>query len=268
VHWREPAPDPSAGVYEVVEVLDSNRLRVRPAARSTAEVSYSIGRPSYFSKRMSNTEFFFLDTRTFRELHDRQWPDKPGLSMLGEKQRAWLIDGMSNSDADFLFVVSSVNLMIPHVAPFGAGGSILVSIPHVFPLGWPMPVPKDDSWTVFLDEREQLIDFWDGLGKPVFVLTGDLHNSLAIKITDRVWEFASGPHSSSNHTVLSEGGRPANGPWEYGPRPFDIRWSSYVSAEAPREARMQPHYCVVQVNNVFHDGRRGTARRAPGSSCP
>jgi len=171
------------------------------------------------------------------------------------------MDAMKHSDADFLFVVSSVNLMIPHVAPFGMGGSFPMPSPHSWPLGVPIPVPKDDSWTVFLDEREQLIEFWDGLGRPVLVLTGDLHKSLAIQITDRVWEFASGPHSSSNHTVLSEGGRPANGAFEYGPRPFDIRWSSYVFGDAPRAARMQPHFCVVQVNNVFHDGRRGEERR-------
>ena len=45
---------------------------------------------------------------------------------------------------------------------------------------------KDDSWTAFLHERERLIDFWDGLGKPVFVLTGDLHNSFAVQVSERV----------------------------------------------------------------------------------
>ena len=83
---------------------------------------------------------------------------------------------MKRSDADIFFVVSSVNFMIPHVG----GGVVRAS-------------NKDDAWTVFLEEREELIRFWDSLGKPVFVLTGDLHNSFVIKITDRVWEFASGP---------------------------------------------------------------------------
>ena len=70
---------------------------------------------------------------------------------------------------------------------------------------------KDEAWTVFVEDRERVIDFWDSLGKPVFVLTGDLHNSFAIKITDRVWEFASGPHNSRNHQARAEGGRPPNG---------------------------------------------------------
>ena len=61
-------------------------------------------------------------------------------------------------------------------------------------------------------EREELIEFWDGLDKAVFVLTGDLHNSFAIKITDNVYEFASGPHNSINHSPMKdEGGRPSNG---------------------------------------------------------
>ena len=111
---------------------------------------------------------------------------------------------------------------------------------------------KDDAWTVFLDEREELIKFWDKLGKPVFVLTGDLHNSFAIKITDRVWEFASGPHNSVNHRPSDEGDRPATGKYQYGPRPSEIRWSTYLVDDIPRENRLFPTYCVVQVNNVFN----------------
>ena len=66
---------------------------------------------------------------------------------------------------------------------------------------------KDDAWTVFFDEREKLINAWDKLDKPVFVLTGDLHNSFVIKITDNVWEMASGPHNSNNHWASDEGDR-------------------------------------------------------------
>lgn len=47
-----------------------------------------------------------------------------------------------------------------------------------------------------------------GLAQPVFLLSGDLHNSFVIKITDNVWEFASGPHSSGNHIVSAEGHHP------------------------------------------------------------
>lgn len=231
---RLPPGNPNAGVYEIVEVLDRNRLRIRPAARATGEASYSIGRLSYYRFSLANCDFFVLDTRSHREMHDISQPDKPGISMIGQRQKRWLIDGMRHSDADFLFVVSSVNLMIPHVG----GGAIRES-------------NKDDAWTVFLQEREELIRFWDSLGKPVFVLTGDLHNSFAIRITDHVWEFASAPHNSGNHRAADEGNRPPNGFFNSRGRLCQILWSSYFLNDIPRELLRQPHYCVVRVRNVF-----------------
>ena len=144
---------------------------------------------------------------------------------------------MKASQADLFFVVSSVNFTIPHVGAMG-----------------PDPIPnKDEAWTVFLEEREELIRFWDSLGKPVFVLTGDLHNSFAIKITDRVWEFASGPHNSTNHPLSSEGGRPTNGPYDSQGRRVEIRWSSFMQPDTPHLLRNRPIYCVVQVNNAFNN---------------
>jgi hypothetical protein len=131
--------------------------------------------------------------------------------------------------------------MVPHVG--SGGGSDKQAT-----------IKKDDAWTVFLKEREELIEFWDGLDKGVFVLTGDLHNSFAIKITDNVYEFASGPHNSINHAPMKdEGGRPSNGKFKYGPRACDIRWSSYAMEDIPRAHRTFPHYCVVQINNVFNN---------------
>ncbi|HEY2932903.1 MAG TPA: alkaline phosphatase D family protein [Acidobacteriota bacterium] len=247
VHWGGPTAgvndnrldevggDPNAGVYEIVQVLDKNRLRIRPAARHNGIQSYSIGRLSHHRMRIANCDFFMLDTRTFRQMHDVENPGKPGISMLGQKQKAWLKREMSASDADFFFVVSSVNLTVPHVG----GGAIRAS-------------NKDDAWTVFLREREELIAFWDSLGRPVFVLTGDLHNSFAIKVTDRVWEFASGPHNSSNHRAGDEGDRPANGVFDSRGRKVEIRWSSYFLDDIPRPQLRFPFYCVVQVNNVFN----------------
>ncbi|MBL8799811.1 MAG: alkaline phosphatase D family protein, partial [Planctomycetia bacterium] len=230
---------PSAGVYAVEKVIDKNRLQIKPAVKDGGEVGYSIGRRSYFRMRLANCDFFCLDTRTHRQMHDVKQPDKPGVSMLGAEQKAWLLDGMKASDADFFFVVSSVNFMVPHVG----GGAVRA-------------VNKDDAWTVFLDEREQLIKAWDALGKPVCVLTGDLHNSFAVKITDRVWEFASGPHNSQNHIVRDEGDRPASGPFDSKGRSCEIRWSSYFRNDIPREELRHPFYCVVQVNNVFNNPLR------------
>ena len=230
--------DPNANNYDIVQVIDKHRLKVNPKAVETKTSAYSIGRRSYGSFRVGNCAFYLVDTRTHRQLHDIKHPAKPGLSMLGMHQRKWLMDEMKNSDADFHFVVSSVNFMIPHV---GGGGAHFDA------------ATKDDAWTVFLDERETLINFWDELKGQVFVLTGDLHNSFAIKVTDNVWEFASGPHNSVNHRPEDEGNRPVNGKFKYGPRECTIRWSTVARGDIPREARKFPHYCVVQINNVFNN---------------
>ncbi len=249
VHWGGPTAgvnrpgldqvggDPNAGVYEIAEVLDQHRLRISPPARQNGTASYSIGRLSYFSRRISNAEFFVLDTRSHRQMHDIRDPFKAGVSVLGNRQKSWLKQSMASSSADFLFVVSSVNLMVPHVLPGAEKRN------------------KDEAWTAVAAEREELIEFWDSLGKPVLVLTGDLHNSFAIKITDRVWEFASGPHNSGNHTLAAESNRPPNGAFESRGRQTEIRWSTFFPDDIGGPRR-RPVYTVVKVNNVFRNPRR------------
>ena len=187
---------------------------------------------------ISNCDIFILDSRTYREMHDTRKPDAP-ISMIGKRQKAWLMNEMKKSKADFFFVVSSVNFMVPHVGSNAVGKGMVAN--------------KDDAWTVFLHEREQLIKFWEKLDKPVFVLTGDLHNSIAVKITDKIWEFASAPHNSPNHILKFEGSRPVNGPFKYGPRACFIRWSSAMLNDVPKPQRRTPIYCIVQVNNIFNN---------------
>ena len=254
VHWGTPDAgvndnaldtkegDPNAGVYEIAEILDKTKLRVKPPFKADGEQTYSIGRRSYSKMRVSNSDIFFLDTRSHRDMHDIRNPKGPGLSMIGKQQREWMFDEMKNSDAEIFFVFSSVNFTIPHVGGTSGPGGGVADLAN-----------KDEAWTVFTEDRERVIDFWDSLGKPVFVLTGDLHNSFAIKITDRVWEFASGPHNSRNHQAYAEGGRPPNGIFDSRGRKCEIRWSSYMRDEVPPELNRQPVYTVVQVNNVFNN---------------
>lgn len=248
IHWGGPTAavndnaldevggHPSAGVYRVRRVVDAHRLELDPPAPEGGKVSYSIGRRSYYRLQIANCDFFVLDTRGQRQMHDTKDPHKKGLSMLGPVQRQWLEQGVRASTADFIFVVSSVNFMVPHIG----GGKVRTT-------------NKDDAWTVFFDERESLIDLFDSLERPVMLLTGDLHNSFVIQITDNVWEFASGPHNSRNHLATDEGNRPPNGRFEYGPRPVDIRWSTYFKGDVPRTFLKKPMYCVVQLNNVFEN---------------
>lgn len=250
VHWGTPQAgandirydndegNKNSYVYDIVEVVDSHTLRLHMPAKTDDVVSYSIGRRSYGKFRVSNCEFFLIDTRGDRDMHDIRQRDKPGVSMIGKPQREWLLKSMRESDADFFFVVSTVPFMIPHT---GAGGV-------KFDEG-----NKEESWTGFFEERELLIREWEKLGKKVFVMTGDLHNSFAIKVTDNVWEFCCGPHNSVNHVpVLDESDRPATGKFKFGPRECDIRWSSYILPDVERLERLYPHFCVVQINNVFN----------------
>ncbi|WDQ18117.1 alkaline phosphatase D family protein [Rhodopirellula sp. P2] len=225
-------------VYDIVEVVDEHTVRLHMPAKADGQVSYSIGQRSYGKFSVSNCDFFLLDTRGDRDMHDVSQRDKPGVSMLGKHQREWLLREMKASDAKFTFLISSVPMMIPHS---GAGGFEADE------------ANKEEAWTGFLDEREMLIDAWDEMDKQVFVMTGDLHNSFAIRVTDNVWEFCCGPHNSVNHVPeLDESDRPATGRFQFGPRECDIRWSSYVLADLPRLERLYPHFCVVQVNNVFN----------------
>ena len=249
VHWGTPEAgvndlkfDNDEGhknsyVYDIAKVVDKHTLQLHMPAKVSDTVSYSIARRSYGNFRVANCEFFLLDTRSSRDMHDVTNRGKEGVSMIGKSQREWLLKSMKESDADFFFLTSSVPFMIPHS---GAGGFEAAG-------------NKEEAWTGFFHEREKLIDEWDKLGKKVFVLTGDLHNSFAIKITDNVWEFCCGPHNSVNHVPKNdEMDRPATGIFDWGPRKCDIRWSSYILPDLPRLERLYPHFCVVQVNNVFN----------------
>lgn len=241
----EQAGDPNAGVYEIVERLDAHRLRIRPAAPRDGEAAYSIGRRNFYEKRVGNAHFIFLDTRSYRNVGDAANPGRADVSMLGPRQKAWLLDVMKKSDADMFFVVSQVTLMIPHVGGTATGAGSVASGPR--------PVEHDEAWPIFLAEREELIKFWDSLGKTVMVLTGDLHNSFSVKVTDRVWEFASGPHNSRNHRADAEGDPPPNGLFDSRGRKVDIRWSSYFLSDMPAPLVRLPIYTTIQLNNVFNN---------------
>jgi alkaline phosphatase D len=233
---RVGAGNTNAGVYDIAAVLDKNRVRISPGPPGDGPCAYSIGRQNYGKFRCGNAEVYLLDTRGLRDMHDMENPAKPGLYMLGRKQHDWLKASMAASDADFFFIASSVNLMIPHIGAPGSKDPI---------------AGKDDAWTAFTWEREDLIRFWDSLNRPVIVMTGDLHNSWAVKVTDTVWEFAAGPHNSQNHPLVSEGGRPINGKFDSRGRECDIRWSSFILSDVPGKLRHYPIYAIAQINNVY-----------------
>ncbi|MEE3368185.1 MAG: fibronectin type III domain-containing protein [Planctomycetota bacterium] len=112
-------------------------------------------------------------------------------------------------------------------------------------------ISKDDAWTVFLDEREQRIQFRDKLDKSIWLLTGDLHSSFAIRITDRIRGFVSGSHNSNHHWYSDEGVGPASRPFQFGPRARDIPWSTFFLNDIPFQNSQYPTCCIVQINNVI-----------------
>lgn len=101
-----------------------------------------------------NADFFMLDERSQRD--PDLMPDGPGKSMLdgehlGDKgQLAWLKDGLKSSKAQWKFILSPV--------PFNRN------------------LPKRDSWSAFLGERTQLVDFIHGENiRNVIFISGDIH---------------------------------------------------------------------------------------------
>ena len=239
----EKPGNPNSGVYEIVEVIDAHNVRINPTPRKNGNPVYSIGRRSYGKKSISNSDIFLLDIRSHQDMHEYGNPYKPGISIMGKEQKEWLKNEMAASDADFFFIVSSVNFTIPHEG--GTGGST--------PDKKTAPTGRDDAWTSYIEERNEMIAFWESLGKPVFLLTGDLHNSFAVQVTENIWEFASGPHNSQNHSLRSEGNRPVNGPFKSKDRDVYIKWSTAIMNDVPPRLRYTPSYCVVQVNNVFNN---------------
>lgn len=231
----------NTGVYEIEEVLSKNKVRIRPSAEINEDVRYSIGTNRYSNFRVGNTEFFLLDTRSNRTLYDKNFADDPGTSMLGDIQKEWLFQGIKQTEADIIFIVSSVNFAIPHDngAWYGLDGR---------------EIKKDDGWTAHLHEREQLLKIATSLDKPVFFLTGDLHRSFVARITDGVYDIGCGPHTSRSHRMGDAGGAPPSGWYDSGDRLVNILWTSrqFRNDSDRRNAPGWPIYTLVRVNNVFN----------------
>jgi len=228
----------NSGVYEIVRVVDRHRLQVTPPPLVTEVARYSVGTNHYTRFQVGNCEFFLIDTRSARTVHNKREPFDPKVSMLGRRQMEWLVDGVKRSNATFLFIVSSVSFMVAH-------GN----------LAKPEQDSKDESWTAFAHERNQLLDLLAGLNKPVFLLTSDIHNSFAIQVAPKVWEFMIGHHLSSNHRRSEMEQIPLSGPYTSRGRPVTVKWGAGFLDDAPRQR--QPVYCVVRVNNAINSPDAG-----------
>jgi phosphodiesterase/alkaline phosphatase D-like protein len=230
------------GVYGLVEVLDQHRLRVRPAFKADGTVPYSIGTHHYFDRKIGNCHFFFLDTRGERsKFHGEKRAHDPDRFILGETQRKWFLDGVKQTDADFIMVISPDPWVIYHsgyhVRPEGGTGS------------------KGDGFCGYVHEREQLIPELDNIEKPVLIFTGDVHNAVAVQMTDNVWEFMCGPMNSAGHPIGTAGLPPFGGWFDSEGRTVKVKWIAGFPDNVHYSRQRNTYYAVVQINNIMRAAR-------------
>lgn len=234
----------NTGVYTIEKVLDAHRIQVKEPFTVTEEATYSVGSNRYTKLRVGNADIFLLDARSNRTLQEK-YSDGTGpvKSMLGAAQKAWLQRELTASDAQFVFIVSSVNLAVPHDNGVWYGKGLASD-------------QKDDGWTAQLSERAELLKVAESLGKPVFFLTGDLHKSFVARLAPGVYDVATGPHTSGPHRLGDAGGSPPSGWYRSGDRLVNILWSStQYRNDSPRQRRAGndwPVYTVVKVNNAYN----------------
>ena len=235
----------NTGVYGIEKVLDRHRIQLSHPLTVSEQATYSIGTNRYTKFRVGNADLFLLDARSNRTLQEK-YDDGSGTpkSMLGAEQKAWLERELKASDAQFVFIVSSVNLAVPHDNGVWYGRGIASQ-------------QKDDGWTAQLSERAELLNVVQSLGKPVFFLTGDLHKSFVARIAPGVYDVATGPHTSAAHRLGDAGGSPPSGWYRSGDRLVNILWSStqYRNDSTDRTRRPGndwPIYTVVKVNNAYN----------------
>jgi len=144
----------------------------------------------WYDFMIGDVHVIMLDTRYYREDSGRfEGQRKPGASMLGPNQRAWLKSTLKNSDATFTVLVSSIPW---HYDAKGDGFN------------------KVDGWAGYRQERAQIFSRIDDFKlEGVLLLSSDRHRSDAW-LTERtgsynLYEFASGQFTNQHtHDVLAE----------------------------------------------------------------
>lgn len=232
----------SAGVYALKRVIDDKHLQLDRPATATESLTYSIGTHHYYDWRVSNCHFFALDTRGERSNRNAKDRSDPNLFILGEAQRRWLMEGIRTTDAEFIFIISPDPWTIYHTAAHVGGDD---------------RDDKGDGFPSFLHEREQLIEFLDGVQKPVLIFTGDVHASASVKISNNLREIMCGPLGSTGHPIGTLGNPPRGGKWESMGREVEIRWLSGFPNNLPYQEIRNTYYGVVQVNNVLKVAKPG-----------
>jgi alkaline phosphatase D len=115
-------------------------------------------------------EVFILDTRQYRSPNSE--PDGPGKTMLGARQRRWLLDGLGASTATWKAVVSSVSLSIPTGRPERRDSWTNASV-----FGLPQ-----EGGTGFVTERDAILRALRAAGvKNLVFVVADVHHAEVIQ---------------------------------------------------------------------------------------
>ncbi len=231
----------NAGVYRVAEIIDRTKLRVSPPFKQNADAPYSIGTHHYFDRVVGNCHFFFIDTRSERtEFKGPEHAYDENSSILGTAQKEWLKEKTASSQADFLFIVSGDPWVIYHSA-FHVRGTDTNT--------------KGDGFCAYVSEREELLELFDMIEKPVLILTGDVHQPFATQISDNVWEFLCSPINSANHPIGTAGLPPLGGWFDSQGRKVKIKWAGGYPDNVHYLRQRHTIYTVIDVNNIVRAGR-------------
>lgn len=231
----------NVGTYGLVEVIDARRLKVTPPFRADGTIDYSVGTHHYYDWKLGNCHFFVLDTRGERSHFNRNDFEDPATFLLGKAQREWLVGGIERTDAQFVFVVSSVGLVVPH------------SIYHVKREGGDKS--KGDGFPGFLHERESILNALEKVRKPILFFTGDVHNSVCARVSANIWECMAAPLSSKGHPIGTLGNMPYSGWYEDARRRAQIRWVAGWPNSVHYSRLHSSIYALVRVNNVLKSAR-------------
>ena len=127
----------------------------------------------YYRFSRGGIDFFMLDVRYYRTPNEA--PDDGTKTMLGERQLAWLKQGLAESDAKFKIVASGSEWQT-HTQP--------------------------DCWSSFARERQEIFDhITENEIEGVVLLSGDRHFTAGYQVQSRHLEFTSGPLGSGNATL-------------------------------------------------------------------
>jgi hypothetical protein len=148
----------------------------------------------YHNYRYGNVEIFYLDVRScgtqvdscfYFDNNTQLWvfdPDNPGHTMIGTKQMQWLLNGLSNSTADWKLIVSGVmfNQAFRKFINLGiALQKTKMSIGSEVGTGFRLAYSFAYNWAGFPREANQLINHLNTNNiKDVVMLTGHVHTNV------------------------------------------------------------------------------------------